>query len=107
MKDSTGSWRIDHKVIEYEGIPAANAAGMALFEASGMRCLIDQHCSYDPEKRTLSPGMVVKALIGPTFNVNKKFPLYKVETAYNTAPTGYRQGGTLYETDPGHPSSVH
>ncbi|MBR2254462.1 MAG: DUF4277 domain-containing protein, partial [Candidatus Methanomethylophilaceae archaeon] len=79
--------KIQHKGIEYEGIPAANAAGMALFEASGMRRLIDQRCSYDPEKRILSPGMVVKALMGPTFNVNKKFPLYKVETAYNTAPT--------------------
>ncbi len=79
--------KIQHKGIEYEGIPAANAVGMALFEASGMRRLIDQRCNYDPEKRNLSPGMVVKALIGPTFNVHKKFPLYKVETAYNTAPT--------------------
>ena len=78
--------KIQHHGLEYEGIPSANALGMALFEASGMRRLIDQRCKYDPERRILSPGMVVKALIGPTFNVHKKFPLYMVEKAYNTAP---------------------
>lgn len=79
--------KIQHKGVEYEGIPASNAIGMALFESSGMRRLIDERCSYDPEKRTLSPGMVVKALIGPMFNITKKFPLYMVETAYSSAPT--------------------
>jgi transposase len=91
--------KIQHKGLEYEGIPSANAMGMALFEASGMRHLIDQRCKYDPEKRILSPGMVVKALIGPTFNVHKKFPLYMVETAYNTAPTDRLFGPGVTQED--------
>ena len=91
--------KIQHKGLEYEGIPSANAMGMALFEASGMRSLIDQRCKYDPERRILSPGMVVKALIGPTFNVHKKFPLYMVETAYNTAPTDRLFGPGVTQED--------
>ena len=79
--------RISHRGEEYEGIPASNAIGMAIFEASGMRSLIDQRCRYDPEKRILSPGMAVKALIGPTFNITKKYPLYQVHSAYTAAPT--------------------
>ncbi len=79
--------KIQHKATEYEGVPASNALGMALFESSGMRNLIDKECNYDPEKRILSPGMVVKALIGPTFNITHKFPLNKVETAYSSTPT--------------------
>lgn len=31
--------------------------------------------------------MVVKALIGPTFNVSTKVPLYRVEAVYTSAPT--------------------
>ena len=91
--------KIQHKGIEYEGIPAANAIGMGLFEASGMRRLIDERCRYDPEKRILSPGMVVKALIGPTFNVGKKLPLYMVEKAYNTAPTDRLFGPRVTQDD--------
>ncbi len=79
--------KIQHRVDEYEGIPASNALGMALFESSGMRSLIDKECNYDPEKRILSPGMVVKALIGPTFNITHKFPLNKEEPAYSSTPT--------------------
>lgn len=91
--------KIQHKVVEYEGLPASNAIGMALFEASGMRRLIDERCSYDPGKRILSPGMVVKALIGPTFNITKKFPLYLVNTAYNTSPTDRLFGSGVTEDD--------
>lgn len=36
--------KIQHRGETYEGIPSANALGMALFEASGMRDLIDQRC---------------------------------------------------------------
>ena len=79
--------KIQHRGETYEGIPSANALGMAFFEASGMRNLIDSRCRYDPEKRILSPGMVVKALIGTTFNITTKVPLYKVESAYASAPT--------------------
>jgi len=79
--------KIQHRGTEYEGVPSANALGMALFESSGMRSLIDKECNYDPEKRILSPGMVVKAMIGPTFNITHKFPLCKVETAYSSTPT--------------------
>ena len=91
--------KILHTGLDYEGIPAANAIGMGLFESSGMRRLIDQRCNYDPERRILSPGMVVKALIGPTFNVGKKLPLYMVEKAYNTAPTDRLFGQNVTQDD--------
>ena len=91
--------KIRHKGVEYEGLPAANAVGMALFEATGMRRLIDERCGFDREKRILSPGMVVKALIGPTFNVQKKHPLYLVGTAYSAAPTDRLFGPRVEKTD--------
>lgn len=94
---------IRHNATEYEGIPAASAIGMALFESSGMRRLIDQRCRFDPEKRILSPGMVIKALIGPTYNIRNKYPLYLVNKAYTAAPTDRLFGprvscGDLYDT---------
>lgn len=91
--------RIDHSGICYEGIPAANAIGMALFETSGMRELIDRRCKYDPGRRNLSPGMVVKAIIGPTFNVSKKYPLYLTETAYRSTPTDLLFGSGVTKDD--------
>lgn len=91
--------KIQHKGETYEGIPSANALGMALFEASGMRDLIDRRCRYDPERRILSPGMVVKALIGPTFNISTKVPLYRVESAYSSAPTERLFGSGVSKDD--------
>jgi len=77
---------ISHKGIDYEGIPAASAVGMALFESLGLGRLIDERCKFDPAKRTLSPGMVTKILLGPTFNIRNKSPLYLVNKAYANAP---------------------
>ena len=72
--------------MDYEGLAASSAVGMALFESLGLRLLIDQRCKYDPAKRTLSPGMVTKILLGPTFNIHNKYPLYMVNKAYTSAP---------------------
>ncbi len=90
--------RIGHNTVQYEGIPAPTAIGMALFESSGMRKLIDDRCSFDPARRILSPGMVVKALIGPTFNIRNKYPLYLVNKAYASAPVD-RLFGPLVQRD--------
>ena len=74
--------RIRHQANTYEGLPAASAVGMALFESLGLGRLIDERCRYDPAKRKLSPGMVTKILLGPTFNIRNKYPLYLVNKAY-------------------------
>lgn len=78
--------KIIHRASDYEGIPASMAIGMALFESLGLGRLIDQRCRYDPAKRILSPGMVTKILLGPTFNIRNKYPLYLVNKAYTNAP---------------------
>lgn len=59
---------------------------MALMESLGLRDLIDKRCKYDRGKRILSPGMVTKILLGPTFNIHNKYPLYLVNKAYSSAP---------------------
>ena len=64
-----------------------------------MRDLIDRRCRYDPERRILSPGLVVKALIGPTFNISTKVPLYRVESAYSSAPTERLFGSGVSKDD--------
>ena len=91
--------RISHAAESYEGIASINAVGMAVFESSGLRDLIDRRCRYDPGKRILSPGMVVKALIGPMFNTAGKFPLYSLREAYNTAPTDRLFGPDVEKDD--------
>lgn len=87
MPEELEKMTIDHHTETYEGIVASSAIGMALLESTGVRALIDRHCEFDRDQRTLSPGMVVKALIGPTFNIRSKDPLYVVNKAYSTAPT--------------------
>ena len=78
--------KINHHAMDYEGLAASSAVGMALFESLGLRQLIDQRCKYDPAKRILSPGMVTKILLGPTFNIHNKYPLYMVNKAYTSSP---------------------
>ncbi|MGN0137276.1 MAG: IS1634 family transposase [Candidatus Methanomethylophilaceae archaeon] len=84
--------KIDHHGSSYEGIAAASAIGMALMESSGIRQLIDENCKFDRTQRILSPGMGVKALIGPVFNLRNKFPLYIVNKSYVSAPNDYLFG---------------
>lgn len=97
--DRPEKMRIGHRTVQYEGIPAPSAIGMALFESSGMRKLIDDRCSFDPARRILSPGMVVKALIGPTFNIRNKYPLYLVNKAYSSAPVDRLFGPSVQRDD--------
>lgn len=80
---------IDHRGSSYEGIAAASSVGMALMESSGVRALIDEACTFDRGQRILSPGMGVKALIGPVFNLRNKSPLYIVNKNYASAPNDY------------------
>ncbi len=78
--------RINVNTRQYEGIPAASALGMAVMESSGIRQLIDDACEWDHDQRKLSPGMAVKAMIGPMFNGQKRWPLYKIDLFYQLAP---------------------
>ena len=78
--------RISHKPVGYVGLPAAMAVAMAFMEATGIRAEIDSACRFDPSRRNLTPGMAVKAMVAPTFNIRNKDPLYLVEKAYRTAP---------------------
>lgn len=80
---------IDHRGSSYEGIAAASSVGMALLESSRVRALIDEICTFDRGQRILSPGMGVKALIGPVFNLRNKSPLYIVNKNYASAPNDY------------------
>lgn len=84
--------KIDHHGDSYEGIAAASSIGMALMESSGIRSMIDDSCEFDRAQRILSPGMGVKALIGPVFNLRNKFPLYTVNKSYASAPNDYLFG---------------
>lgn len=70
----------------YEGLPASSAIAMAVMERSGMRALIDSTVEWDG-RRKLSPGMAVKAMIGPIFDARKKMPLSGVRFFYGAAPT--------------------
>ena len=97
--DQPDKMRIAHRTVQYEGIPAPSAIGMALFESSGMRKLIDERCDFDPARRILSPGMVVKALIGPAFNIRNKYPLYLVNKFYSSAPADRLFGPSVQRDD--------
>lgn len=59
---------------------------MALMESTGIRQLIDDTCEWDRDQRKLSPGMAVKAMIGPLFKGDRRRPLYKVDLFYQNAP---------------------
>ena len=69
----------------FEGLPASSAVAMAVMEHSGIRRLIDKLVEYD-DQRVLSPGMAVKAMIGPIFDDRKKLPLSGIRYFYNGAP---------------------
>src|SRR5215510_1531247 len=70
---------------KYEGLPASSAIAMAVMERSGIRRLIDSLVKYDDERK-LSPGMTVKAMIGPIFDSRKRLPLTGVRYFYSAAP---------------------
>lgn len=76
---------VSHKAETYVGLPASMAVAMALMEATGIRQAVDEACPCDPQKK-LTPGMAVKAMIAPTFNIRNKDPLYLVQKAYRSAP---------------------
>lgn len=78
--------KINLNARKYEGIPAASALGMAVMESTGIRKLIDDSCRWDREQGVLSPGMAVKAMLGPMFDGRHKAPLYKVNLFYQTSP---------------------
>lgn len=63
------------------------AIAMALMEVTGVRSLIDKCCDFDRQRRTLTPGMAVKALIAPTFILREKDPLYLVDKTFASCPT--------------------
>jgi transposase len=74
------------KYAGHDGFPAAGALAMALMEATGIREYIDSMCDYDRSRRTLSPGMAVKAMMGPIFGYKHKSPLANIELFYSSAP---------------------
>lgn len=91
--------KIRHRPVRYEGIVANSAVAMALYESIGLGRLIDRRCRFRPGHRIMSPGMVVKALIGPTFNIHEKFPLYLVNKAYQSAPVDRLFGPNVEKDD--------
>lgn len=99
MLERPDKLRIDHKPVFYEGLPATSAIGMALFESTGARRLIDQRCSFDPDRRILSPGMVVKTILGPMFDNRHKSPLYITGWAYSSAPVDRLLGPEVERDD--------
>jgi len=69
----------------YESVPVSSAMAMAVMESSGIRALMDSLVEYDDQRR-LSPGMAVKAMIGPIFDSRKKMPLSGIRAFYKGAP---------------------
>ena len=66
----------------YEGLRATCLVALALMEQSGIRGLIDEivgEADGHTRERALSPGMAVKALVGPPHDLRKKLPLSGVE----------------------------
>ncbi|MDR1404924.1 MAG: IS1634 family transposase [Candidatus Methanoplasma sp.] len=79
--------RIDLREETYEGIPAASALAMAVMEETGIRAYIDSIADYDRGQRMLSPGMAIKAMLGPVFDSRRKYALMNVGLFYHSAPT--------------------
>lgn len=79
--------KINHKSYRSEQFALSSAIGMALMESIGIRKLIDSRCGDSRSDRIVSPGMAVKALIGPTFNLFQRPPLSRVNAIYGLAPT--------------------
>jgi len=71
----------------YEGLPASSAVAMTVMERSGIRRLIDSLVEYDRGQRKLSPGMAVKAMIAPIFDMRKKMPLSGIRHFHRATPT--------------------
>ncbi len=99
VQEKAQTLRIRHKPVSYEGIPACSAIGMALFESSGLRALVDSRCTFDPARRTLSPGMVIKVLLGPMFDDGHKTPLYTTDRFYAAAPVDRLFGPRVERSD--------
>jgi transposase len=78
---------IQYETDMYEGFQAMGAFAMAVMESVGIREYIDSMCRYDPARRALSPGMAVKAMLGPIFGYRHKSPLSNIELFYASAPT--------------------
>ena len=81
----------------YESVPASSAMAMAVMERSGVRALIDSLVEHDGQRR-LSPGMAVKAMIGPIFDARKKMPLSGVRGFYRGAPVDVLFGKDVTES---------
>ncbi|MFA6804296.1 MAG: IS1634 family transposase [Candidatus Methanomethylophilaceae archaeon] len=81
----------------YESIPASSAMAMAVMESSGIRALIDSIVEHNDQRR-LSPGMAVKAMIGPIFDSRKKMPLSGVRGFYKGAPVDMLFGKDVTES---------
>ena len=79
--------KIQYETESYEGFPAMGTLAMALMEHTGIREYIDSMCVFDPSRRILSPGMAVKAMIGPIFGTKHKSPLCNIGLFYAAAPT--------------------
>lgn len=70
----------------YEGLHAVPAIVMAVLESTGIREMIDERCkAVDEADRAMSPGMVVKAMVGAMVERGKR-PLYRISDYYSSAP---------------------
>ena len=79
--------KIEYGDGEYEGFQAMGALAMAVMESTGIREYIDSMCDYDEARRIMSPGMAVKAMLGPIFGFRHRSPLANINLFYSTAPT--------------------
>jgi transposase len=77
---------IEYEDETYEGFQAMGAFAMALMESTGIREYIDSMCKYDGSRRIMSPGMAVKAMLGPIFGYKHKSPLANIHMFYSSAP---------------------
>jgi len=78
--------KIEDETETYEGFQAMGALAMAMMESTGIREYIDSMCDYDAARRNLSPGMAVKAMLGPIFGFKHKSPLASINMFYSSAP---------------------
>jgi len=80
----------------YEGLPAAAAMGMAVFEQSGLKELIDSKFELDVRQK-LTPGNAVKSFLGPMLVSSGRVAVYNVHKFYKTAPTDLLFGENIDE----------
>jgi transposase len=79
--------KFEEETETYEGFQAMGALAMAMMESVGIREYIDSMCAHDAARRILSPGMAVKAMLGPIFGFKHKSPLANIRMFYSSAPT--------------------